>query len=205
MTDEFTPHVALHPIVVAAGEVAEVLKGVESVNPVFMSTPDKAEALQALARVEGQLVELRLRVLATADDVAAETASRDVGSWLAWHTRTRIEDARADQALADAVDRRYAHLGAALREGIANPAQAVVIARGLDALPAETGPEIRDLAETTLIGYCADHGPRTLARLAARILHHIAPDVADEAEARRLAALEADAARSTRLTLRRLG
>ena len=53
-----------HPIVAAACDVRSVLKAVAGANPTFMSTGDKAAALRELVAAEGQLVELRLRILA---------------------------------------------------------------------------------------------------------------------------------------------
>ena len=60
----------IHPIVACASDLSGLLKAVADVNPTFMSTEDKACALKGLARVEAQVAELRLRVLADADDVA---------------------------------------------------------------------------------------------------------------------------------------
>ncbi len=194
-----------HPIIEATGAVAAALKGVADTNPTFMATGDKATALRELSRVEAQLAELRLRILADAGDLAEHTATHDIAEWLTVHTRTRHEDARADQALARALDRRYAVLGRALREGDATLAQAQVIARALDSLPAEVPGDVVDLAERTLVGHVAEFGPRHLARLGRRILDIIAPEIAEAAEARRLAALEAEAHRRTRLSMRRLG
>ena len=89
-----------HPIVLCASDIRASLKGVASVNPTFMTTDDKATALAELVRAEAQLVELRLRVLADAGDLAVATAAKDAAGWLAQETRTRFADARADLALA---------------------------------------------------------------------------------------------------------
>lgn len=194
-----------HPVLQATAAIGEALKGVADVNPTFMETDDKATALRDLVRLESRLAELRLRILADAGDVAAQTASRDAASWLAHHTHERLADARADLALAEALDRRYAALARALRDGGATRAQAQVIARALDALPDDvpSGTVVR--AEQALVAHATDFGPRALARLGSRILQVVAPEIADEAEGRRLAALEAGAAGASRLTLRRLG
>ncbi|MEZ5096445.1 MAG: DUF222 domain-containing protein [Nocardioides sp.] len=198
-----------HPILQACASIADTVKDVAEVNPVFMSTPAKGEALRRLARVQAQLAELRLRVLADAGDVAADTAAHTVAEWLTVHTGVLHEDARADHRLAVALDRRYATLAAGLRAGEVTVAQARVIARALDDLPddlpEEVPADVVALAESTLVGHCAEFGPRQLARLGRRILDVIAPEIADAAEARRLAALEAHAHRATRLTLRRVG
>lgn len=195
----------LHPIRQAAWAIGTALKSVATVNPTFMTTADKAEALKELAALEGRLAELRMRVLATAGDVAESTAAKDAGAWLAHQTRGRLEDARAELRLAQALDRRYPVLATALREGDANTAQARVIAGALDRLPGETPDEVVELAEQTLVGHAADFGPLQLSRLGARILEVVAPEVADAAEASRLAAEEQAARRKTRLHVRRVG
>jgi len=194
-----------HPILTAATVLGRALSQVADANPVFLTTTQKASVLTELARVEAQVAELRLRVLASAGDLAETTAARDVGEWLAQATRGRFDQARADFQLAQALDRRYAALGAALRAGEANLAQAQVITRALDQLPVDLPPEVITAAEQTLVDHCARFGPRQLARLARHIIEVVAPDLADQAEARRLTALEAAAHRKTRLALRRVG
>lgn len=194
-----------HPILVAAGAVDTALKSVASVNPTFMTRAEKAEALCELTSLEGRLAELKLRVLASAGDVAEATAAKDPGVWLAYETRSRLEEARADHRLAQALDRRYPTLAVAMRDGEANVAQAEVIARALDRLPGDTPAELVTAAEERLVGYAAEFNPRQLARLGSRILDVIAPEIAEAAEARRLAALEVEARRKTRLALRRVG
>ncbi len=194
-----------HPILTAATTMGEALKTVADTNPTFMTTDDKAEALRELVRIESRLVELRLRMLADADDVAALTASRDAAGWLSHQTRVRWEDARRDVALARGLDRRWSVLATAMREGRATLAQARVISRALDDLPSDVSAEVLDRAEVTLVDYAERFEPRQLARLGRKILDVVAPEVAEAAEARRLAALEGEASRRARLTMRRLG
>ena len=122
-----------HPILAATSVIDEALKTVADTNPAFMATADKASALRELVTLESRVVELRMRILADADDLAAKSGARDAAGWLADSTRTRFEDARADLRLGVAVDRRWQTLGAALRDGRVNTAQASVIVRALDA------------------------------------------------------------------------
>ena len=133
-----------HPIVAAALDVRARLKSVRDANPTFMSTGDKASALRELAAAEGQLAELRLRILADAGDLAADTAAKDAAGWLAQHTRTSYADARADLRLAGALDGERSVLAAAMREGTASLAQARVIDRALAALPAAVDAQTED-------------------------------------------------------------
>lgn len=194
-----------HPILDATGSIDAALKSVTDVNPTFMSTDDKARALSELVRVESRLTELRLRILADASDLAEQTASHDAAEWLAVQTRIRHEDARADLTLARALDRRWNNLARALRDGEATVVQARIVARALDDLPQEIPAEVVARAEQTLVVHAAAFGPRQLARLARHIVDVVAPEIAEATEARRLAALEQEAHRKTRLTLRRRG
>jgi hypothetical protein len=194
-----------HPIVVAATDVRASLKAVADANPTFMSVDDKAVALRELVAAESQLAELRLRILADAGDLAEQTAAKDAAGWLAHQTRTRFADARVDLALASALDRQRPTLAAAMREGAVTLAQAHVVHRALGALPEVVDAETVCRAEAHLVEQAGEFGPRELGRIGRRILDVVAPDVAEAAEAARLADLEAGAAQKTRLTLRRLG
>ncbi len=200
--------VVTHPIVAAVTDVRASLKSVADANPTFMSADDKAAALTELVRAEGQLAELRLRILADAGDLAHDTAAKDAAGWLAQQTRTRYADARTDLTLAAALDREHPVLGAAMREGEATLAQAHVIHRALDALTALLAVVDTDTiaqAEAHLVAQAAEFGPQELGRIGRRILDVIAPEIAEAAEAARLADLEAHAGDRTRLSMRRIG
>ena len=194
-----------HPIVAAVGSVRSTLKSVGDANPTFMTTDDKATALAELVRAEGQLAELRLRILADAGDLAQASAAKDAAGWLAKMTRTRFADARADLVLAKALDAEDQVLATAMREGRASLAQAHVIHRAVAALPARIDADTVAQAEAHLVEQAAHFGPTELGRLGRHILDVVAPEIAEEAEARRLAELEANAAEKTRMTMRRLG
>lgn len=194
-----------HPIIAAASDVRAALKAVAGSNPTFMATEEKAVALRELVSAEAQLAELRLRILAGAGDLAAETAAKDAAGWLTHHTRTRYTDARADLRLAEALDRDPPVLAAAMREGGATLAQAQVIDRALAALPRDVDPETVSRAEAHLVEQAGEFGPKELGRIGRRILDVVAPEIAEAAEGARLAKLEARAAERTRLTMRRLG
>ncbi len=194
-----------HPILAAASVIDEALKTVVDTNPAFMTTLDKAEALRELSSIESRVVELRLRILADSADLAADSGARDAAGWYADATHGRFEDARADLHLATALDRRWHALGAGLREGRVNTAQARVIVRVLDDLPDEVPQDVLAAAEASLIDHAARFAPKQLARIGRHILAVVAPDLADEAEGRRLAAQEAEARRRTRFSMRRQG
>lgn len=194
-----------HPVLQATRTIGEALKDVADVNPTFMGGADQAAALTELAALEAKVVELRLRILAAADDLATTSGARDAAAWWAQHTRGRHDEARSDLRLAQALDHRYAVLATGMRDGQVNRAQAQVITRALDHLPDNVGADVVAHAEETLVAHAADFGPRGLARLGRHVLDVVAPEVAEEAEGRRLAALEAAAEEATRLTLRPVG
>ena len=74
--------------------------------------------------------------------------------------------------------------------------QAVVIVKGVDALPVE---HRRD-AEAHLIG-CAQHDPVALRRLAHRVLEVVAPEIAEDHELKALQRQEALAEEACRFTI----
>ena len=194
-----------HPVLGAVVAITSTLDSVAEANPSFMATDQKATTLVEIARAKAQLAELELRVMAAADDVAAESAARDVAAWLHHHTHQRPETLRADLRLASALDWTYGLVAAAMRTGACNPAQAHAIADALDDLPADLDVEIKTKAEKTLVAYATQFDPTQLRRLGRRILDVIAPEIAEAEEAKRLAAEEAHARKKTRLTMRRLG
>ncbi|MBC7278932.1 HNH endonuclease signature motif containing protein [Nocardioides sp.] len=194
-----------HPVLGAVVAITDTLDQVADANPSFMATDQKAATLVEIARAKAQLAELELRVMAAADDVAVDSAARDIAAWLHHETRQRPEDLRADLRLAHALDRTYGRVAAAMRAGDCNLVQAQVIVAALDDLPADLDPEIKDRAEEALVGHATQFDPARLRRLGRRILDVIAPEIAEAEEAKRLAAEEAHARKKTRLTMRRVG
>lgn len=68
--DGFSDPGARHPLLRAGDQVEAALKDVADLDPVFLPTRDKREALLQLTRLTSQLEGLRLRVIASAADVA---------------------------------------------------------------------------------------------------------------------------------------
>src|SRR3954470_11143153 len=195
-----------HPIVAWADGIEQALKDVIGLDPGSLSLEDKAETLRRLTRVADRVVALRLSVMASAGEAAEGTADHSVATWLASETRTDPRTQSGDLALARDIDRRWMQLGEAVREGAVNLAQARVIARALDDLPAtEVGVEALAEAEAVLIRYAEEYAPRELQRLGRRVLEVAAPDHCDEQEGRALEREERRAASVTRLSLQRLG
>lgn len=191
-----------HPILECAAVAGAALKDVVDVNPVFMAPGEKAEALRALAALEARVAELRLRVLATAEDLAEQTGARDAAAWLAATLPVDGRAAHADLRLAGELG-RHEPVRAAL--GDISLDQARAITRVLEDLPGELEVSVVQDAEAELVRLAATHAPAELRRLGAHLLTVVAPEVADELEARRLADLERCAHERTRLSITPVG
>ncbi len=195
----------MHPVLETTTAVTQLLTAVADANPTFMTPDEKATALRELVSVESRVAELRLRVLSSAGDLAADAGARDAATWLTHHTRVRRTDAAADLRLATALDRERSLLARAVRDGRTTLEQARVIVRSLEALPGDVTSEVAERAEQALVDFSASFDPAALAKLGRRILETVAPDIAEAAEARALADLEAHARRRQRLQMRALG
>ncbi|WP_141015086.1 HNH endonuclease signature motif containing protein [Nocardioides sambongensis] len=191
----------------ALGEVAER-------QPGFLAMPEREELLRGLVALEAQVVELRMRVLVASADVASTHGARDVAGWVALRTGADPGRLRSESKVATSIDRSWPRVGAAMARGALSLEQARVITTGLDALPARIDADARRRAETDLVAYGTGDrpgmpeggfGPKELRRLADRILDVVAPEIAEEEDAKRLAALEAAATAKTSLRIRSLG
>ena len=175
-----------HPVLACADVIEAALKDVADVDPVFMTTEDKATALLRLGALASQVEAMGLRILAVADDVADRGGAQDPGVWLSHKGLLDRGVARRSQRLAEALDRRWFEVGAATLDGRVNLAQAEVIVRALDALPGDIDAGVRARAEQHLLHEAASFGPRSLRVLGRRVLDVVAPEVAEEAAGKAL-------------------
>lgn len=194
-----------HPVLALADTLDAALKGVADLDPGFMRTADKEQALTRLTALGGRLEELRLRVLAEADDVAAEHGARDAAVWVAHESGLDRGECRRSLRLAEALAGRWSGVATGMRQGCVNPAQAAVIVRALEQLPDDLDPAVVVQAETRLVTEAARFGPRQLRILGRRILEVVAPELGEDHERRLLEREETHAARATFLTTRRRG
>ena len=194
----------MHPILAATATIEAALASVAEVDPMFMAVEEKKQALLELSSAIDRLEELRMRVLASADDVAAQEAARDAAAWLAHHGRRDRWECRRRLRLGRALAHR-GRAAEALRAGELNVAQAEVVVRALDDLPAEIDADVQSAAEDRLVEEAGRFGPRRLRILGRRVVDVVAPEVAEGLEARLLEREEARAARRTYLTCRRNG
>lgn len=182
----------MHPIIECATDLADAMKSVASVEPTFMSVPEKEAALVALTEARSQLDSLVLRVLAESGDVADAHGTRDVAAWLAVETRTTTRDARRDLALARALA-RHPQVADGLAAGALRAEQAKAIVDAVDGLPAKVGADVRERARLTMLSMAREHDARDLRQIGKRILDVVAPEVGESHEANELAAEDARA------------
>lgn len=189
-----------HPILECASELAEAMKAVAGVDPVFMSTQHKEAALVELVEARSRLDSLLMRVLASADDVAEAHGARDAAVWLATETRATRREAGGDLRLGRLLE-GHGEVSAALAEGTVRTSQARAIVEALEALPASTPVDTREQARHELLGLAAVHDARDLKPIGKRILDVVAPEVGESQEARQLAIEEAQAAATASFTM----
>ncbi|RNM16318.1 HNH endonuclease signature motif containing protein [Nocardioides pocheonensis] len=191
----------VHPVLACARHVSDEVGAIADVPVELMGADDKAAALVAISATADRLEALRLRLLASADDVAAECGARDAGAWLAHEVRADRSEQQRALRLGVALAERWQAVATALAAGTVNLAQARVIAHALDELPGDVPADVVSGAQAQLVAYAAEFGPRDLRILGRRILDVVAPEVAEAAEARALEAEERRAAESTTLSL----
>ena len=155
--------------------------------------------LTALAALRHQIAELELRVAHQADrlDLGAAAGAADTSSYWADQTRQTKRDAKRRLQLAHALDHDHEPVREAMAAGQVSEEQAVVIVKGVDALPVE---HRRD-AEAHLIGLAREHDPVALRRLAHRVLEVVAPEIAEAHELQALQRQEALAEEACRFTI----
>jgi hypothetical protein len=122
----------------------------------------------------------------------AKDGATSTAVWVRRELRVGFGAASTMAKLAQAVDQRP-ELDAALMQGRVNAEQAAVIARSVGELPDGIGPQLTDQAEAFLIEQASSYDPAVLRKFGARILTHVAPDLAEAIEG---AALEREEKRA---------
>ncbi|GAB2972896.1 HNH endonuclease signature motif containing protein [Nocardioides montaniterrae] len=171
----------------------------------YMKPGDKAAALVEVVALKAQVDELELRVLAGSGDLAQDNGAKDAGQWLAHEAHLDPRSCHGELKLAQAIDEKWRVVGAGMRAGSVNRAQAQVIVAALDKLPPEIDQVTTRRAEKHLVELAGQFGPRELRTLGDRILSVVAPDIADEADARALEREERSARVKTSIRFKRLG
>ena len=199
MTAMTTPR---HQVASATAQLRDVADSLVEASVWSMDAAETASTLVELTRLESQVVELRSRVAAHADElqVGSEVGATSTANWLAHATKeTRPVAARTvrlgyDLATHDLVRD-------ALAQGDLRVDQAKVILGAVNELPEDLDPDLLIKAEQHLVAAAAEHDARTLKILGRRLLEVVAPDLADAHEADLVEKEEAKAAQATRLTM----
>ena len=134
-------------------------------------------------------------------DLGKTAGATSTATWLSGRLRVRPEHASRTVKLAAALDAGLPATAAALGAGRISVDHAGVIARAVQALPAETGSVVRGEAERVLVDQAAVFDPKDLTGLGRTVLNAVDPDLADRHLAAQLAADETRAERSRELAL----
>ncbi len=179
--------------------VSQLLHDIADLGLWTLPAAETETNLTALAQLRHQITELELRHARHADrlDLGSAAGASDTSSYWANATRQTRRDAKRRLGLAHALDHDHEPVRDAMGAGSVSEEQAVVIVKGVEALPVE---HRRD-AETYLIGCAAEHDPVALRRLAHRVLEVVAPDIAEEHELKALQRQEALAEEACRFTI----
>ncbi len=175
--------------------------------PVWPLSDDAlVECLDTIHHVAQAVTAAQLHLVREIDGRGLPVAQHASGTavWLREHLRVSVHAAKRLVELAQAVDQRPA-LDAALAAGAVNAEQAAVVAAAVRELPADLGAELVDEAEAVLIGPAGQYEPGILRKAGQRILTHLAPELADAADAAALQRMEARAHQSRAFHLTRHG
>ncbi|MFE6647524.1 HNH endonuclease, partial [Nocardioides sp. NPDC057772] len=99
-------------------------------DPVYWRTGQKKDLLERLEKLQAQQAGLKLRVLATAGDIAEETGAKDASGWMRTELLVDNAVARAQVKLAAGVA-KYDLVADGLAEGVVSQDKARVITKAL--------------------------------------------------------------------------
>ncbi|MEU4450303.1 DUF222 domain-containing protein [Nocardioides sp. NPDC023903] len=184
-------------------EIAAIESSLEKLltrDPAYWRTGQKKERLVGLERIQAKQTALKLRVLASAGDIAEETGAKDASAWMRAELLIDKGVARSQIKLAASVA-KYEHVAAGLAEGVVSLDKARVIVKALDKIEADPVASVEDLvlAEKLLVDYATRMTANELRIVGKRILAEIDPVRFEDAEAKALLAEEERAQQKTAL------
>ncbi|OIJ23580.1 HNH endonuclease signature motif containing protein [Nocardioides luteus] len=182
----------------ALSAIETSLEDLLSTDPVYWRTEQKKDLLERLERLQAQQAAVKLRVLASAADIAEETGAKDASGWLRTELLVDKAVARSQIKLAAGIA-KYDLVAAGLAEGVVSQDKARVITQALDAIGADPAASAEDLilAEKLLVDYAGRLTANQLKIVGNRILAEIDPDRFEAAEAKALQREEEHAQRRT--------
>ncbi len=145
-----------------------------------------------------------LALLAEAEQREATTAlaGMPTSSWLTDQNTHWASSARDEVRFATQLA-RAPQVAAALGRGELSVEQARVVVQGLNRLPDGLDQTQCDAVAAQLVGFGSEFGPYGLSRLVNRAVEVVAPEVAEEADRKAMARVEADQARDRYLNWRK--
>ncbi|NYI77225.1 HNH endonuclease signature motif containing protein [Nocardioides panzhihuensis] len=175
-------------------------------DPAYWRTSQKKDRLKRLEIIQAKQAALKLRILATAGDIAEETGAKDVSGWMLTELRVDKKIGRAEVKFAAAVS-RYELVAAGIAEGVVSQDKARVITKALEAVEADPTASREDLAyaEKLLVDYATRLTADDLKNIGKRILVEVDPERFEAAEAKALQREEEQALRRTFFTSRANG
>ncbi len=188
-----------HPVTAAVASARAALGEVADVPLWSMDAAQVTRALDELAAHEAESAALRSRLIVHAETIEAPE-SMSTPSWLARRQRLTRPEAHRRCRLATGLD-AHPTTAAALTGARITDEQALAVIGGVDALPDDLDPDVRQQAEEHLIGLAADHDARALKNLGRAILEVVAPDLADAQLAKLLEREERDAEEANRFRI----
>ena len=184
----------------ALAAIETALHELLATDPAYWRTDQKKDLLERLEKLQAQQAALKLRVLATAGDIAEETGAKDVSGWMRTELLVDKAIARAQVKLAAGVA-KYDLVAAGLAEGVVSQDKARVITTALDAIENDPAASTEDLvlAEKLLVDYASQLTANELRIVGKRILREIDPVRFEDAEAKALLVEEERAQQKTAL------
>ncbi|MER6940336.1 DUF222 domain-containing protein [Nocardioides sp. NPDC127514] len=184
----------------ALAAIETALHDLLATDPSYWRTWQKKDLLERLEKLQAQQAALKLRVLATAGDIAEETGAKDASAWMRTDLLVDKAVARSQIKLAASVA-KYDLVAAGLAEGVVSQDKARVITHALDKIetnPVASGEDLI-LAEKLLVDYAGRLTANELRIVGRRILAEIDPARFEDAEAKALLAEEERAQQKTAL------
>ncbi|MFI5626678.1 DUF222 domain-containing protein [Nocardioides sp. NPDC051685] len=171
-------------------------------DPAYWHTGQKKDLLERLEKLQAQQAALKLRVLASAGDIAEETGDKDASAWMRAELLVDKGAARSQIKLATEVA-KYDLVSAGLADGVVSLDKARVITQALDKIETDPVASAEDLvlAEKLLVDYATRLTANELRIVGKRILAEIDPARFEDAEAQALLAEEDRAQQKTALRI----
>ncbi|MFE7228900.1 DUF222 domain-containing protein [Nocardioides sp. NPDC057577] len=194
-------HWGTNPVDPIDAELAAIESSLDKLltrDPAYWRTGQKKDRLAQLEKIHAKQAALKLRVLATAGDIAEETGAKDVSGWLRTELLVDKGVARSQIKLAAGVA-KYDLVAAGLAGGVVSEDKARVITKALEVIEAGPAASAEDLAlaEKLLVDHASQLTANELKIAGRRVLAEIDPERFEAAEAKALQREEEHASRRT--------